>query len=202
MRQIIYVVATFLAVMIMGTFVLSPEAQPDFPREISWFSGASTQGGTFSKDNLRGKWTLAYFGYTNCPDLCPNTLAAVKQAVEGLEQSGPHIPNLNVLFVTIDPQRDTLDHLRDYLGFYDPKYVGLHTEITQLVPLFSTLDASQSVRRESNDADYLMAHPTSLYIFDPESRWAAQIKEPITPARIKEALEIAAIASPQGSAAH
>ena len=72
------------------------------------------------------KLQLIYFGYTSCPDICPTTLTVIKQAVEELDPSGEQI---QVLLITVDPERDSLEKMKIYLEFFNPEFVGLHAPL-------------------------------------------------------------------------
>ena len=80
MRQIGYVFFTFASVMVASLFMFEPAEESEFPREIPWFEFQGAAKTAFTKENLKGSWTLAYFGYTSCPDLCPVTLNLAKEA--------------------------------------------------------------------------------------------------------------------------
>jgi protein SCO1/2 len=82
----------------------------------------SSDGRTLSISGLRGKPTLLFFGFTHCPEVCPLSLV---KAVQLKRQLGPLAENLQVVFVTVDPQRDTPTHLREYLAAFDPAFIGL-----------------------------------------------------------------------------
>ncbi len=99
--------------------------QPAKP--ISDFSMASSDGSTFTLSAHKDRFVVLYFGYTNCPDECPATLAQLKLMVDKL---GAEANKVDVAFVTVDPQRDSLDGLKAYLSHFNPSFVGLRTDDT------------------------------------------------------------------------
>ncbi|HEY4210771.1 MAG TPA: SCO family protein [Steroidobacteraceae bacterium] len=120
-----------------------------------------------SAQNFRGKVVLLYFGYTECPDACPTTLATLQHAVRLL---GSQAANIRVLFVTVDPQRDTAAVLRRYVSYFGPQFVGLRGDDTALNAL--TRRYRVAYHREVADANgyYSVDHSNAVFVFDPSGR--------------------------------
>ncbi|PHP65945.1 hypothetical protein CSC94_16640 [Zhengella mangrovi] len=123
--------------------------------------GAEVTGGTYE-----GKVVLLYFGYTFCPDVCPLTLANVAQVLKGL---GKKAGDVRVLFVTVDPARDTLDVLKDYVSAFGPQVVGLRGTDDQLASLAKRYRVAHSAGRDSA-GDYVVTHGPAVYAFDKEGK--------------------------------
>ena len=92
------------------------------PKPITDFTVPASDGSTFGLSAHKDRYVLLYFGYTNCPDICPATLAELQQAIQKL---GPDADKVEVAFVTTDPQRDSLDALKAYLSHFNGSFVGL-----------------------------------------------------------------------------
>ena len=117
--------------------------------------------------DYRGKVVTLFFGYTQCPDVCPTNLATMSEVMRLL---GPDAERTQVLFMTVDPERDTIELLRNYVPAFDPRFVGL----------FGTLEQTAAVAREfkimyrkSGDVDgpnYTVDHSAGTYVFDPAGR--------------------------------
>ena len=90
------------------------------------FEMQSTLGKAVGPKDFEGKLQLVYFGYTSCPDICPTTLTVIKKAVEELDPSGEQI---QVLLITVDPERDSLEKMKIYLEFFNPGFVGLRAPL-------------------------------------------------------------------------
>jgi protein SCO1/2 len=103
-----------------GTYVLPT------PRAIAPFSLMDDRGQAFDNARLQGRWTIMYFGYTACPDICPTTMAAVAQAEQLLAKSRDSdlLKELQVVFVSVDPERDTTEVLHRYVTAFSPDFVG------------------------------------------------------------------------------
>jgi protein SCO1/2 len=117
---------------------------------------------------MRDRPTLLYFGYTNCPDICPVHLANIASA---LDESTVRPEQLNVVFVTADPERDTPDVLADYLANFDPSFVGLHVGRAAVDDVLAALGLPPSTVEEQDSAGgYTVGHPAQVFAFDTTAR--------------------------------
>ncbi|MGH8113016.1 MAG: SCO family protein [Rhodanobacteraceae bacterium] len=119
--------------------------------------------------NYRGKVVMLYFGYTHCPDVCPLTMAHLHTVLEKIgKRAASHV---QVLFVTVDPARDTVPVLRQYVAAFDPRFQGLRGDQGELAPLVKRYRAIyQIVKPIPANGDYLVTHSATIYIFDPQDR--------------------------------
>jgi protein SCO1/2 len=139
-----------------GTVIQSPEEAPGFTL-------ASSQGGQVSLSDLRGKLVMIYFGYTFCPDVCPNTLGQVKQA---LKLMGGKAKNVQVVMISVDPLRDTPEVLARYLKNFDPTWVGLsgsEDEISQIAALYGVFYQKHEGTAQTG---YLVDHTATVMVID------------------------------------
>lgn len=109
------------------------------------------------------KTTLLYFGYTNCPDVCPLTLTNLTQVLKKL---GGQASKARVLFVTVDPGRDTLDVMKQYAEAFAPQVVGLRGTDDQLAALAKRYRVAYSVRKDDKSGDIAVTHSSAIYAFD------------------------------------
>jgi len=141
-------------------------------RVIADFRLADHHSQPFSLADLRGKWSLIFFGFTNCPDVCPGTLfelqkvnASMIQALEA-ESDRPQI-----LFFSVDPERDTPAKLEQYLSYFDPGFIGITGDQVQLLPLTRQLGIAYRIDdHEPGTQQYDVAHSVSILLTDPEGR--------------------------------
>ena len=124
-------------------------------------------GRRVSAHDYRGKTVLLYFGYTSCPDLCPTTMSKLAQA---LKQARDHGAGDVVLFVTVDPQRDSLERLHSYMRAFGPRFVGLRGTPQELVALSKRYRISYSYGRPDKNGDYEVMHSTGVFVFDGTGR--------------------------------
>ncbi len=138
------------------------------------FTLVSTNGENVTDQSFRGKWLLIFFGYTSCPDLCPTALANVSAA---LEKFGPDTSQLQPLFITVDPQRDTGEMMANYLKSFDARILGLIgtqaqiDSVTKNYRVYVALDKS-----DGSDNDYLVSHSAYLYLMDPLGKFVNVIE--------------------------
>jgi protein SCO1 len=128
-------------------------------------------GQPFSLASLEGSYVLLFFGYTNCPDICPLSLQALAAAKSDLESRAPNgVPK--VVFVSIDPHRDTPERIAEYLAHFDPEFIGATSADETLAPLLKTLGVS--VHKDEVDGEYYnVVHNGTIYVLGPDGRWIA-----------------------------
>jgi protein SCO1/2 len=133
------------------------------------FSLPSSGGGTLDAADVRGDVVLLYFGYTHCPDVCPLTLAKLKAA---LAELGPAAAHVRVLFVSVDPQRDTPETLQRYLKPFGPQFIGLVGTAAQTAALAKRYRVGYNKQEAPNgdQGDYSVTHSGGVFIFDPRGR--------------------------------
>ena len=134
----------------------------------------STNGETVTNQSYRGKWLLIFFGYTFCPDACPTALNNISVALEKL---GADASKLQPLFITVDPQRDTREVMREYLKSFDSRIVGLtgtQAQIDSVVKEYRVYVAQQ--KSESSGDDYLVSHSAYIYLMDPQGKFVNVIR--------------------------
>lgn len=123
----------------------------------------ASDGKTVTAADYKGKIVLLYFGYTFCPDVCPTTLVNLTQMLKAL---AAHADDVRVLFVTVDPDRDTLPALARYTGSFAPQVVGLRGTPNQLASLAKRYRVAYSVQPAGNGHDYQVTHGSAVYAFD------------------------------------
>lgn len=153
-----------------------PEKAPDFtsklvgavvqpPRPIEDFTAESTVG-EFRLSNYRGQVVLLYFGYMSCPDVCPATSATLQWAYDEL---GTLSEDVTVVFVTVDPERDTLDRLKAYVGIFNEDFIGIGARDEELEAILTQFGARAEKRQMNESAlGYLMDHTASIFLIAPD----------------------------------
>jgi protein SCO1/2 len=126
----------------------------------------ASDGKTVTAADLKGKVVLLYFGYTFCPDVCPTTLLNISDMLKSL---GKEADDVRVLFVTVDPNRDTLPVLKQYTNAFAPQIVGLRGTPDQLATLAKRYRVSYSVKPASQGHPYEVTHSSAVYVFDRQS---------------------------------
>ncbi len=124
-------------------------------------------GKAVTGQDFRGRIAILYFGYTYCPDICPLTLTNVAAALKKL---GDKADDVRVLFVTVDPNRDTLDVLRQYADAFAPQMVGLRGTPDQIASLTKRYRAAYSVNPHDKNGEYVVTHSPAVYVFDRDGK--------------------------------
>jgi len=138
------------------------------------FTLENSSGKTVTDRDFRGKYMLVYFGYTYCPDVCPTTLNAVAAALDKL---GPKAKDLRPVFITVDPQRDTPDVMKQYTAAFSPALVGLTgtpDEIASVAKEYRVYYAKHVTGPGPND--YSMDHSSIIYLMGPDGSFIAPIR--------------------------
>lgn len=120
-------------------------------------------GKDFQLSQVRGKVVALFFGYTSCPDVCPTTMAELKQALEKL---GNKSDQVQVLFVTVDPQRDTPERVQDYVDHFNPNFIGLSGSEPDLAKVWNEYGVFRQVVDSTSAAGYLVDHTARVTLID------------------------------------
>lgn len=150
----------------------------DGPRSLPEIEMVSATGEPWTLDDLRGQWDLIFFGYTFCPDICPTTMAELRQLVTGLPD-GPR-DNLQVTLVSVDPNRDTPEQLTRYLDFFNAGFNGATGSPDQLAHLAKALSIAY-IEPDTSVDNYLVDHSGQVVIVDPEGQYVGFIRPPLQP---------------------
>jgi protein SCO1/2 len=162
-------------VLASGTWL--PAAKP-----IADFHLIDSQGRPVTRAALLGRPTLVYFGFTHCPDECPDTLAALARVTRQTA-----VPGLQVLFVTVDPQRDTPTVLAGYLRHFDPSFLGLTGDPAEIGRLAATLGISIS-RLNLPGGGYDFDHTEAILLFDSRAREVGVFTPPFDVRKLAQSL--------------
>jgi protein SCO1 len=179
----------------LGNRAFAPAAAPQLkaavlypsPRELPDFKLARADGAALTPADWKGHWTIAFFGYTNCPDVCPTTLATFKQVWSILRAAGV-AERVRFDFVSVDPARDTPERLAQYVGYFSKDFIaatGTDEELTQLTRALGLVYA----RVPTANGDYSVDHSASAVIIDPSGREAGLFRPPFVAAAIAADLE-------------
>ena len=139
--------------------------------------------GKFGNPNLSGRWSFMFFGYTQCPDICPTALALMKDVKASLGAVSP-APTFQVVFVSVDPRRDTPDLLGAYMAAFDPSFIGVSGDDAALAPLIKTLGVYYRRNDTSDTRRYTVDHTAAIFLVDPRGHLSAVFSPPQTAPRL------------------
>jgi len=149
----------------------------DAPRPLPDFRLADQALRPFGRDQLRGHWTLMFFGFTNCPDVCPTTLATLS-AVRRQLADLPAAEQPAVVLVSVDPARDTPEALGRYVQHFDPQFLGVTGPPPSLEVLTRDLGVAFSIGPPAAGGNYSVDHTAAIFLIDPDAAFAAVFGSP------------------------
>ncbi len=162
-----------------GTVIQSETPAP--PVEL-----LTSTGDRASLEAFDDKLVVLYFGYTFCPDVCPTTLSTLKKAVDKL---GRDAEDVQVVMVSVDPQRDTPEVLADYLGYFDPSFVGMTGTDDEIASIATVYGVYYKAREGSVDTGYLVDHSAHLMVVDRDGYLKLLLPPDLTVDQIADDLE-------------
>ncbi|MCC4285039.1 SCO family protein [Marinobacter salarius] len=154
----------------------------DNSRKLAEFELLNEQGETVTRDSLKGKWTFAFVGYTNCPDICPAAMATLRKTDKMLPEE---LPQPEFLLISADPEHDTPQRLKDYVGFFGDDFHGLTGDIETLRELARSMNAVFSQRQV--DGERLVEHSGHFTLINPDGEMTAVLQPPHKPEDLVEA---------------
>jgi protein SCO1/2 len=166
-----------LAPFVIGAALLLGGCSPEAPK----FMASDVTGTAFGRDfaltdhtgrartlaDFRGKAVVLFFGYTQCPDVCPTTLATLAETMQRL---GPDAADVQVLFVTVDPERDTAELLSHYVTAFNPSFIGLSGDADATARTAKEFKILYQKQPGKAPGSYTMDHSAGTFIFDPQGR--------------------------------
>lgn len=148
------------------------------PPHLDQFSLQDDQGAVFDDSDLRGKWTLLFFGYTHCPDICPTTLVTLKAVREALRDFPAFDTHAQILFVSVDSERDTPEVLRSYVRYFDPTFRAATAPPEKLHLLTRQLGATFVKISSGESSNYWFDHSSSMLLIGPDLRVLGEFTPP------------------------
>ncbi|MBV6452569.1 MAG: hypothetical protein MHPDNHAH_03327 [Anaerolineales bacterium] len=171
-KTIITGVISFLLIGAL-TFVMYLFAKPNVPLGTTYgepyppamgFTLTRADGSVFNLSDYRGSLVLLFFGYTSCPDVCPTTLAELNLALEGLRPADA--AQVTVLFVTVDPARDTPERVQTYVNNFNSDFIGLSGTEEELTPIWNGYGIYRAIPETASSAGYLVDHTARVTLID------------------------------------
>ncbi|MGD2007153.1 MAG: SCO family protein [Cellvibrionales bacterium] len=152
------------------------------PRDFGDFQLVDHRGDPFTPNALEGRWTLLFFGFTHCPDICPTTMSFLARLVEQLD--GTEAANTQVVLVTVDPARDTPETLADYVPYFDPDFLGVTGEFIEILGFARSLNAPFR-KVTADDGSYQVDHSANVMLINPRGHFHGFFKAPLDLAKVK-----------------
>lgn len=171
------VLSLITGIYVFQQFIKQP--QPEFalyyqtPRDVKPFAMTDHLNQTFDNERLKGKWSWVFFGYTSCPDVCPTTLQELNFYYDELKALSE---NTQVLFVSVDPQRDNVDKLAQYIAYFNNEFIALTADHSVLFPFARNLGLMYAISDDNQQGEYLVDHSASIVLINPQGKISAIFK--------------------------
>jgi len=162
---------------------------PD-PKPLTAFAFTDHENRVFDLSRLRGKWSFLFFGYTHCPDVCPMTLATLARAHENMAKSTAGAKDVQFVFISVDPSRDTAGKLMQYVTYFDTTFLGVTGDNAQLGKLADQLGATYQLAITPGVENYPVYHTAAVFLVDPRARYHAVFAPPLDAEGISRRFEV------------
>lgn len=146
-------------------------------------------GQPFAVEQLKGGWSFLFFGYTFCPDVCPMALHHFQEVATGLDEAGDMMKDTRFIFVSVDPDRDKPERLKEYVQFFDKRFLGVTAEKRIIDALSAAMGVVYMKVDNPNGGDYLVDHSSAVLLVNPQGRLHAVLPVPHVPADIVRAYQ-------------
>jgi protein SCO1 len=153
------------------------------PRALPDFQLLDNHNQAFTASQLKNHWSLVFVGYTFCPDVCPTTLADLNSIYPQLKALESDYP-IQVVFLSVDPQRDTPERLNEYVNFFEPEFIGVSGEHKYLFPLVKAMGMMYSMAESTDNPNYLVDHSSSVVLVNPLAQVIGRFKAKLQPGKI------------------
>jgi protein SCO1/2 len=150
---------------------------PD-PKPLTAFALTDHENRVFDLSRIKGKWTFLFFGFTHCPDICPTTLAVLARAHESIVKNTIGAEDIQFVFISVDPNRDTASKLRQYVTYFDTSFLGVTGDNAQIGNLAGQLGAAYQVAITPGVENYPVYHTAAVFLLDPGARYHAVFTPP------------------------
>lgn len=161
----------------LQTQLVNSVVLPATYKSVTPFSLINSSGEAITESIFERQWSLVFFGYMNCPDICPITLSIAKNAVDTLAQTSLKQPQ--IVFVTVDPLRDTAPLLKQYLAHFDDSFIGITGDVNSLSDWVTSMGVTFNRNNQLDKTNYSVDHSASIMMIDPNNQVRAIMNAPI-----------------------
>jgi protein SCO1/2 len=194
-RRLWVALAAGIAVLVVGValwLLTRPEEKPQAhfvevadsayilpkPDPVATFSLLTHDNTSFDNAALKGKWSFLFFGFTHCPDLCPTTLAVFNQVHRMLGEGPQGVDDVQFVFVSVDPERDTPQVLKEYVTYINPEFIGVTGNGADLAQLSNSLGVVYAKVPGTTPEQYFMDHSSAVLLINPEGHFRGVFAAP------------------------
>lgn len=165
--------------------IVLPQSRP-----AAQFTMLDQNGKPFATEQLKDKWTFMFFGYTHCPDVCPTTLAVMNSVAHGIEEEDGSLDNVQFVFVSVDPDRDSPEQLKEYLAYFNQSFIGITGEREQIDVLTRQMSVMYFLNNKKDKKDYSVDHSAAILLTEPSGGLRSLFNTPHIPESILKSFKI------------
>ena len=181
-KILVSIVVAVMLIMIIKPYIDNYNEQKKYDFTVNTIDREVT------KESFKGKVLAVYFGYTYCPDVCPTSLSSLAQALNELPKE--KTKNFVGLFISVDPDRDTLTNLKAYTAYFHPNFQGATSTKENIDEITSRYKSYyKKIELENSAMGYSVSHTSFIYLFDKDGKFKAKVDHFSDPSKIKESLE-------------
>ena len=148
------------------------------PKPLREFVLINQNSQPFNLLSLNGQWSFLFFGFTHCPDICPTTLTTLSKLREQMTKGDSGTKNIQLIFISVDPKRDTAVKLKQYTTYFDPSIIGVTGTDLQLHKLTKQLDATFEIEDTLSKTSYQVYHTSAVFLINPQGQFEALLTPP------------------------
>lgn len=182
----IFKIALIVIVALVLILILKPYVD-DYKEQKKYAFSVDTLDGKVTKDTYKGKALAIYFGYTYCPDVCPTSLSSLANALDSFtkEQTKDFVG----LFISVDPDRDTVQNLKDYAEYFHPNFIGATSSKENIDDITKRYGSYyKKIPLENSAMGYSVSHTSYIYLFDKDGKFVSKLDHFSDPSKIKQSL--------------
>ncbi len=185
----LWVLVMLITIVVWRNYITPPPRElaavlwPE-PKTLTAIDMVDQDGNRFNLNSLKGKWSFVFFGYTSCPDICPTTLAVLAQVEKILRQDDEIRSDSQVIFITVDPNRDTIEKLANYIKFFSSEFIALTGNKASIDDIARQFNAGYIIEPADESGSYLVSHTSAIFLTADNANLVGAFSIPHNPANI------------------
>lgn len=160
------------------------------PTMVSGFKLIDHNEKVVTSDRFTNNWTFVFFGFTNCPDVCPATLSQLVRLNKLLSSDVKYSKEPQFFFVSVDPERDSISHIAGYIKYFDRGFTGMTGTTHDIASIEKQFNAFHDLGKKNEQGDYSVAHSATIFLVDPDGRHIANFEPPMDITLVKKQFEL------------
>lgn len=178
-----------IVVIAVGLIAIIKPFVDDYKEQKKYAFSVNSVNGEVTKKSLKGKALAVYFGYTYCPDVCPTSLSSLAEALDSFDKE--KVKEFKGLFISVDPDRDTLKNLDQYAKYFHPNFIGATSNKQTIDEITKRYESYyQKIQLDNSAMGYSVSHTSYIYLFDKDGKFVDRVDHFSDPSKIKESLAL------------